>query len=160
MHYILNESAEPGELGNLEVYANLQTLMLDVEPVDVGRRSYFVFDEEGYEVDLSVDEDTGKVISKGRTGTRDCEALEAMLREEVELMRGIHPECVGKPGDELAQMGGPELAAYILRVYRNFETRWRRSRRLNRMGRMLVWYLKHRRRHGRRNHDKGETASK
>ena len=160
MHYILNESDNPAEPGTLEVYANLQTLMLDVEPVDVGRRSYYVYDEEGYRVDLSLDDDTGKVISKGRTGRQDREALEAMLRQEVELLRRIHPECVGKPGDELAQMGGPEPAEYILRVYRNFETRWRRSRRLNRMGRMLVWYLKHRRRHGRRNHDKGETASK
>ncbi len=147
MQYILNESTQSDKLGDLSVYPNLPTLLLNVEPIDVENHEYFVYDADGYHIDLSLDDETDVIHSHGRTGQRDLNALDLMLREQVELLRAIHPQCVGKQPDELAQMSGPELTEYILHIYINFEIKWKRSRPFSRLGRRLLWFIKHKRKH-------------
>ncbi len=138
MHYVLNESVKRDQRGRLDVFPSLQMLLLHIHPHELRDHNYYAYDTDGYLLDIHVDHNSGRIAHRGRTKVQDQEALDRMLRELVESIRALHPDCILTRPDQVARMTGMELTGLILLVHDRVHRKWLRNRLSGQLRRRLV----------------------
>lgn len=82
--YLLNESNDPAEPGDLEIYRQLEDLVISTEAIDVRNGEYFAFVSDGRKIVLSADSDDAPVVAEIEKRPTHREEVESLLRRYLE----------------------------------------------------------------------------
>jgi hypothetical protein len=81
MLYILNESTMVDQAGDVDIYTNLERLVLQTEAIDVRNGNYFAYTSDGRLITLSADADYGPVKASIAASQSHRAEVEKVLRD-------------------------------------------------------------------------------
>lgn len=82
--YLLNESKDPAVPGDLEIYRQLEDLVISTEAIDVRNGEYFAFVSDGRKIVLSADSVDSPVVAEIEDEPTHCKEVESLLRGYLE----------------------------------------------------------------------------
>lgn len=110
--YLLNESSDPAALGDVDIYRNLEDLVISTEAIDVRNGEYFAFVSDGRKIVLSADSDDAPVVAELEDHPTDRKEVASLLRGYLEWCCDDGRFGVDRQAVETAQ-GLAELTALI-----------------------------------------------